>query len=124
MKRFAYVLFFCAFWFGISQAQSAEVFYTGKTFRDPFRDPAEITTPDDTTSFEESIKTMTLQGILYSLEKPLAIIDGKIYRVGSPLGSGQVVQIEKETVTVSINGGQVILKQNKGTTNAYAQKKS
>lgn len=123
MKRIACGLFFCVLWLAADHAQSAEITYNGKTFRDPFRDPAEEAfAVNDAAASEQSISSMTLQGILYSLDKPLAIINGKIYRVGSPLGGGQVVQIDKETVTVSVNGRQFTLKQNKGTTNAYAQK--
>lgn len=88
--------------------------YSGKGLRDPFVDMTESKPVDETAVMQQSINTMTVQGILYAMENPVAIIDGKIYRVGSRLGAGQVVRIEKEGVTVSQNGKQFTLKQSRG----------
>ena len=97
--------------------ESAEpVQYTGKALRDPFVDVMENRPVDDSAAMQQSVSAMTVQGILYAMENPVAIIDGKIYRVGSRLGAGEVVRIEKEGVIVSQNGKQITLKQSRGKT--------
>ena len=116
---------FCAVVLAAGQALAAETAqYTGKSLRDPFVDTTEVRPPDETVSMQRSVSSMTVQGILYTAENPVAIIDGKIYRVGSRLGAGQVVSIEKEGVTVSQNGKQFTIKQSRGKTNEPSQKKS
>ena len=114
------VLLFCVFLpVGVSALAAEGVRYNGKTFRDPFIDQTEIVAPvDETAVIQQSISSMRVQGILYALDNPLAIIDGKIYRVGSRLGAGQVVRIEKEAVTVTQDGKQFTIKQSRGKTNA------
>ena len=113
-------LLFCVFLSVAVPALCAEgVRYTGKALRDPFIDQSDIAPPvDDTAVIQQSISSMQVQGILYALDNPLAIIDGKIYRVGSRLSAGQVVRIEKEGVTVSQDGKQFTIKQSRGKTNA------
>ncbi len=123
MGRVTGALFFCGALLISNAVQSAEVQYTAKTLRDPFSDAAENNRVDDTTLMEQSLSTMNVQGILYTVDNPVAIIEGKIYRVGSSLGAGRVVQIEKEGVTVSLNGKQFTIKQRRGKTNANQQKK-
>ena len=105
-------------------AQSAEVKYSGKALRDPFMDTTEIKPVDDTAAVQQSIDSMSVQGVLYDIDNPVAIISGKIYHVGSPLGVGKVARIEKEGVTISQNGKQFTIKQSRGKTNDATSKKS
>ena len=117
----AAALIFCSVLLSAGPAQSAElVQYTGRAFRDPFVDESEIKPVDETVAIQQSIDGMTVQGILYAMDNPVAIIDGKIYRVGSRLAGGQVVKIEKEGVTVSQGGKQFTIKQTRGKTNGTA----
>ena len=117
MRRAA--LFLCASLLAAPavQAAVAEIKYTGKTMRDPFMDAAEVKTAvDESAAMQQSVSAMTLQGILYNMDNPVAIIDGKFYRVGSRLGAGQVTRIEREGVTVSQGGKQFTIKQSRGKT--------
>ena len=110
-------LFLCFVLMAANRAEGAEgslLRYTGKALRDPFIDTTENKPADTTTVMQQSINTMTVQGILYAMDNPVAIVDGKIYRVGSRLGAGEVVRIEKEGVTVSQNGKQFTIKQSRG----------
>jgi len=105
-------------------AQGAQVEYTAKMLRDPFiEEVKEISAKEmeeatalaeaqaETRAMEESIDTLAVEGIVHSIKNPVAIINGQIYRVGSHLGSGVVVKIEKEGVTISMSDKQFTLKQ-------------
>ena len=116
------VFIFCVILLAGETAESAEVRYTGKTFRDPFMDVTEIRPVDETSVMQQSIDSMNVQGILYSADNPVAIINGKIYRVGSRLGTGQVVSIEKESVTITQGDKQFTIKQSRGKANETASK--
>lgn len=117
---FAFFVFFPV----AGSAQGEEAHYTGKAFRDPFMDASETKPADDNVALQQSINSMTVQGILYAMENPVAIINGKIYRVGSRLGAGQIVRIEKEGVTLSQGGKQFTIKQSRGKVNDTISKKS
>ena len=123
-RSWAGVFIFCGVLLAGGTAVNAEVRYTGKTFRDPFMDTAEIRPADETTVMQQSIDSMNVQGILYAMDNPVAIINGKIYRVGSRLGAGQVISIEKSGVTIAQGGKQFTIKQGRGKTNDTTPKKS
>ncbi len=89
--------------------------YTGKQYRDPFIDKKEVKVVDESATIQQSIESMNVQGILYNMENPVAIIDGRIYRIGNRIGGGgQVVKIEKGGVTVAQGGKQFTIKQTRG----------
>lgn len=123
MEKMPGFLFFCGVLLLSNSAQGAESQYTAKMLRDPFTEAAENISADDTIAMEQSMDTLVVEGILSAMNNPVAIINGKIYHVGSWLGPGQVVQIEKEGVTLSVKGKRFTLKQNRGKTNADTQKK-
>ncbi len=116
MRRLRIVpVILCAFALSAGHVLGAEVVqYTGKTYRDPFFDTTENKPVEESAAMQQSINAMNVQGILYAMDNPVAIIDGKIYRVGSRLGAGQVIRIEKEGVTVSQSGKQFTIKQSRG----------
>ena len=101
-------LFLC----GVSLAR-AEVSYTGKDLRDPFMEPVSAEPKqDDTEDIYTMLQSLTLQGVLLSPDKPQAIIDGKILRVGNRVGSSAtIVNIEKDGVTFEAKGTKFVLRQ-------------
>lgn len=123
MKKRWSALFFCAVVLLTDKMLWAEAQYTGRALRDPFVDVAENKPANETVVIQQVADTMSVQGILYDGNNPLAIIDGKIYRVGSRLGGGQVTQIEKKGVTILQNGKQFTITQNRGKSNEPVQKK-
>ena len=94
----------------------AEVRYTGKGLRDPFLDPAVITTPqDDTERVEKMVRTLTLEGLFVGSGSPRAIINGQLYDEGSALEGStkiKVARIEKDGVVLDVKGKEYPLKQN------------
>ncbi len=123
-KASGVILFFSVFFLVVYAAQGVEMEYTAKALRDPFSDGSENKPNDDTAALAQSLNVMTVQGLLCAVDNPVAIVDGKIYRIGSSLGGGQVVAIEKEGVTVSLNGKSFKLKQSRGKANAATEKKA
>jgi len=55
-----------------------------------------------------------LSGIVYSPADPLAIINGKMVRVGDAVDNAKVTKIEKKQVTLDYGGSSIILTVNKG----------
>ena len=85
----------------------AAVKYNGKSLRDPFTDPAALAVKADTDETMQSIlKSLKLQGILYSMENPRAIVNGKIVAIGDEISGGQakVAAINRSSVVLSSNG--------------------
>ena len=91
----------------------ANVRYTGKTFRDPFTDPGTDTAKKDAARLETSYESLKLQGILYDVGNPRAIVNGKIVAVGDIVtGQAMVSAINKDEVILEANGKKYVLKQN------------
>ncbi len=92
--------------------------YTGRKYRDPFADPRQApisTTSVDTAAQQErQLAATPVQGILYSTEQPKAIVGGKIVRVGSKVGPGEVSRIDRDGVAVVFNNKEFVLKSKGG----------
>ena len=98
----------------------AEVLYTGKTLRDPFVDLSaeNTTTTEETQRIEIAIRRLRLEGILYRMDNPQAIINGKIYGIGALAeGVAMITQIEKDEVVLKANDKEFILKYTKRMAN-------
>ena len=102
----------CFFVFAASPAFAA-VHYNGKALRDPFTDPTIVNVPKtDPDQMQNDYKSLHLQGILYSLENPRAIVNGNILGVGDKaIGESTVAAINKDNVVLSANGKTFILKE-------------
>ncbi len=61
-----------------------------------------------------SNKGWSLTGIIDNGTMPFAFINGKMVKVGDLIDQARVVSIEKQKVTLSLNGSQFALKVNKG----------
>ncbi len=59
-------------------------------------------------------KGWSLTGIIDNGTMPFAFINGKMVKVGDLIDQARVVSIEKQKVTLSLNGSQFALKVNKG----------
>ncbi len=62
----------------------------------------------------KSSKGWSLTGIIDNGTTPFAFINGKMVKVGDLIDQARVVSIEKQKVTLSLNGSQFALKVNKG----------
>lgn len=62
----------------------------------------------------KSGKGWSLTGIIDNGTMPFAFINGKMVKVGDLIDQARVVSIEKQKVTLSLNGSQFALKVNKG----------
>ncbi|MFA5198612.1 MAG: hypothetical protein WC432_03600, partial [Candidatus Omnitrophota bacterium] len=51
------------------------------------------------------ISKLQLQGVVWGVKNPQAIINGKVVSVGDLIEGAEIVSIDKKGVTLSINGG-------------------
>ena len=86
----------------------AGVEYAGEGTRDPF---ALAENPAQTSSdAQKGLSQMKLQGIVWHTDKPRAIINNKMVKVGSKIGEMKVVGIDKEGVRVQQEGREFVLR--------------
>ena len=117
MRRYLVFGFSLLLWAG-GLAQAAAVEYTGRSFRDPFSDPAtDNTVTDNAVQMQKMIASYVVQGVLFDSEHPKAIVNGAIVQVGSQLKLGKIIWIGKEGVTVLYNQKELLLRPKGG---AYA----
>ena len=91
-------------------AQSAEIRYTGMSGRDPFAAPVDRKTGEDPSAAEKKLRSFVIQGIVASADNPRALINGKIYRVGSELLPGaKITRIVKAGVFVMSGDKEILL---------------
>ncbi|MEK7774613.1 MAG: hypothetical protein AAB305_01865 [Candidatus Zixiibacteriota bacterium] len=80
---------------------------------DPFKKG--ISPAFETSSVERAASPQwNLSGIVYSPTDPLAIINGKMVRVGDAVDNAKVTKIEKKNVTLDYGGSSITLTVNKG----------
>ncbi len=93
-------------------AQSAEIRYTGMSGRDPFAAPLARKTGEDPSASEKKLRAFVVQGVVASAANPRALINGKIYRVGSELLPGaKITRIVKAGVYVTSGEKEILLSQ-------------
>ncbi|MDD3275072.1 MAG: hypothetical protein PHQ84_04355 [Candidatus Omnitrophica bacterium] len=86
--------------------------YNSGKMRDPFRtylikDEPEVK-PQETglpVKPDFDISKLQLQGVVWGVKNPQAIINGKVVSVGDLIEGAEIVSIDKKGVTLSINGG-------------------
>lgn len=98
MKIFLFI--FCLFFSSVAAA----VEYTSKDLRDPFSESV-----GDASAPGPSAAPLSLDGIIWSPKKPLALINGKLVGVGAMINGSEVVEIGRENVRISTNGQSFLL---------------
>ena len=89
--------------------------YTGRQYRDPFSSLR----PEATQKKEQpKVFSAEVEGILWNAESPMAILSGKVVRVGSRIGEAEVIRIERDGVTVRVNGEEKLLSRKGSDKNA------
>lgn len=78
--------------------------YTAQDLKDPFKDylPAmeDVTVSSAEQATSEQLPTIAIQGLIWGSNKPQAIIENKIVRVGDTVNGMTIVDINKEGLTV------------------------
>lgn len=108
MVRFPRIIFLMGTFFMVQSASAAEVKYTGGRYADPFFKTVEKKVVETADSTESRLKSMTVQGVSVSMGNPRAIINGKIYHVGSLVEDAKVLRINKDGVIVSTRTGKEV----------------
>ena len=80
---------------------------------DPFK-KGTARTPESRSVERPSSPHWNLSGIVYSPTDPLAIINGKMVRVGDTVDDAKVAKIEKKKVTLDYSGSSITLTVDKG----------
>ncbi|MDD5613470.1 MAG: hypothetical protein PHQ54_00160 [Candidatus Omnitrophica bacterium] len=89
---------------------SSEAKYVGSDLRDPFKSYLPEAKIDKTSSvILRELSTLNLTGIIWG-EDPMAIINGKVYRVGESILGIKIVEIDKRGVLLEHQGESYILK--------------
>jgi type II secretory pathway component PulC len=65
---------------------------------------AKIAPPPTLAPQEKARPNFRLNGIIYTIPRPLAIVNGQTVYVGDQLGGATVVGIDRTEVTLQING--------------------
>ena len=83
--------------------------------RDPFQPPAAVSSalpPNTLGGAERSSNTapLRLQGIVWGIQPPRAIVNDRILTAGDTVAGGQVVAIDPEGVTVEYQGQRTVLR--------------
>ncbi len=91
--------------------------YTGRQYRDPFSSlrPEAAQKKEQPPAFSAEV-----EGILWNAESPMAILSGKVVRVGSRIGGAEVIRIERDGVTVRVNGEDRLLSRKGSDKNAVS----
>ena len=112
------VLFVLIFLLGGAHLLRAEVRYTASALRDPFGGQPDIQKPvDESALVEKRLQALTIQGVVASEKNPRAIINGRIYRVGSePVPGVRITRIDKNGVYVMAGLREVLLNRQTQTT--------
>jgi hypothetical protein len=89
----------------------AEVRYTAASLRDPFGGQTDLTPKaEDPSAADRRVQSLLIQGMVASPKNPRAIINGKIYRVGSePVPGVKITRIDKNGVYVQTGQKEVLL---------------
>jgi type II secretory pathway component PulC len=81
---------------------------------DPFKKGSTAMVDAPQTAEHNFSPQWNLSGIVYSPKDPLAIINGKMVRVGDIIEDAKVTKIEKKKVTLDYSGSSMTLTVNKG----------
>ena len=84
--------------------------YSGQHFRDPF----ESLTPAKSQAVAVKEALPRLEGVLWNVQPPRAILSGQVVGVGNRVGSAEVIRIEKEGVTIRMKGREYVLSRKGG----------
>ncbi len=103
--RMGLATFVFSFYFTAAYA----VDYTGGNFNDPFF-YEETGKDSDKLDSVAPQGSMILQGVLWNVEPPTAIISGQIVTRGAKIGDAEVIQINQEGVKMLANGNEFMLK--------------
>lgn len=89
----------------------AAVQYQGKEGRDPFSSPMKkrLLSAHELSRSEE-IPHLTLNGIVWNVDKPIAIVNNKILRKGDSIEGAEVLDITQAGVSLRFEAKQIMLK--------------
>lgn len=95
---FSTIMLFCIF----AGSLAGAVEYNTTADRDPFASllPSDLDVVTDSVPLPD----LSMEGLVWGSERPTAIINGKVVRVGEEISGAKVVEINKEGVTVLFNG--------------------
>ncbi len=77
--------------------------YTGGQYRDPFRDylpKADL----GRGKFQKQLSNIKVTGLIWNTDLPLAIINGKVCKIGDSVAGAKVIDINKKGVFLDFHG--------------------
>ena len=87
----------------------AKVKYTGDKFRDPFESYLVQFSQEKEIPSQEFEK-LQVKGVIWGSDRPLAIINNKVYKVGDSILGAKIVEINKRGILLDYKGKVYILK--------------
>ena len=105
LMRVARLVFVSSLYFTAAYA----VDYTGSDFNDPFF-YEETEKNSDRIEAGGSEGPMVLEGVVWDVESPKAIVSGKVVTVGSKIAGAEVIGIDKTGVRMRTSGREFTLK--------------
>ncbi|MDP8252839.1 MAG: hypothetical protein P9X27_00345 [Candidatus Kaelpia aquatica] len=93
------------------QVYASEIEYSGGNFRDPFKSylpESNLLRP--TSSTVKGLSQLQLSGIMWGEGMPLAIINGKVYKIGDAILGTKIIEINKQGVLLKYREESFILK--------------
>ena len=93
------------------QVDTANAEYTVGDLRDPFKSYLPKSSFSKTSStIVKELSKLNLSGIMWGKDMPLAIINGKVYKIGDAILGIKIVEINKHGVLLKYQGESFILK--------------
>ena len=81
----------------------ASVEYKGEQYRDPFRNylpKADL----ERGKFQKQLSNIEVTGLIWNTDLPLAIINGKVCKIGDSVAGAKVIDINKKGVFLDCHG--------------------
>ena len=82
--------------------------FTGDKYRDPFKSYIPETEFPRASSFQ--LNKLNVTGIIWGTDLPLAIINGKVYKVGDEILGAKILGIDKKGVLLDYKGETYLLR--------------
>jgi hypothetical protein len=89
---------------------SEEVLYTGSKYKDPFFPPMKLDTKPATKRALFNLPNLTLEGVVWGTDKPMAIINGIVCGVGDTVKEARIIAINQNGVLLNFKGKSFLLK--------------
>lgn len=103
-----YIFLILMVFFPIPKLEGKEVKFVGDKYRDPFKSYLPEMEVPKATPFQ--LNRLNITGIIWDTDLPLAIINGKVYKVGDEILGAKILGIDRRGVLLDYEGETYLLR--------------